>query len=128
MNEKMKGLLLQEEELQFNRFNADVAWQLGCDFAARAKTDNLSITVDITHGDHQLFHLVLLSQNYSLDGIDLIAEDRLRRRVRRGFASSLIPASVLSCRVLRQGKVQNLIGDNRSVKLEAHSHLRPHPV
>lgn len=57
MNEKMKGLLLQEEELQFNRFNADVAWQLGCDFAERAKADNLSITVDITHGDHQLFHL-----------------------------------------------------------------------
>lgn len=57
MSEKLKGLLLQEEELQFTRFNADVAWQLGCDFAARAEADHLSITVDITHGDHQLFHL-----------------------------------------------------------------------
>lgn len=57
MNEKLNGLLLQEEELQFTRFNADVAWQIGCDFAARAKADNLSITVDITQGEHQLFHL-----------------------------------------------------------------------
>jgi uncharacterized protein (UPF0303 family) len=57
MNERLKGLLLEEEELQFTRFNADVAWQIGCEFAARAKADNLPITVDITQGDHQLFHL-----------------------------------------------------------------------
>jgi uncharacterized protein (UPF0303 family) len=57
MNEKMKGLLLQEEELQFTRFNEDIAWQLGCAFAERARADNLPITVDITRGEHQLFHL-----------------------------------------------------------------------
>jgi uncharacterized protein (UPF0303 family) len=56
MNEKMKGLLLEEEELQFTKFNADVAWQLGSQLIARAKSDNLPITVDITQGDHQLFH------------------------------------------------------------------------
>src|SRR5258705_8358496 len=56
MNEKLEKLLLEEEELQFKKFNADVAWQLGSDLAARAKTDNLPITVDITQGPHQLFH------------------------------------------------------------------------
>lgn len=56
MNEKLKKLLLEEEELQFAKFNADVAWQLGSDLVARAKKDDLPITVDITLGSHQLFH------------------------------------------------------------------------
>ena len=37
---------------------------------------------------HELFHLVLPSQNYSLDSVDLIAEDRLQRRVARGVVPS----------------------------------------
>lgn len=56
MDERLKELLLQEDELQFTKFNAEVAWQLGSDLVARAKSENLSITVDITQGSHQLFH------------------------------------------------------------------------
>lgn len=56
MNEKLEKLLLEEQELQFTKFNSDVAWQLGSHLVARAKTDNLSITIDITQGSHQLFH------------------------------------------------------------------------
>jgi uncharacterized protein (UPF0303 family) len=56
MNDKLKKLLSEEEELQFTSFNADVAWQLGAELAARARLNNLPITVDITQGDHQLFH------------------------------------------------------------------------
>jgi uncharacterized protein (UPF0303 family) len=56
MNDKLKKLLLEEEELQFTKFNADVAWQLGSELATRAKLNNLPITADITQGDHQLFH------------------------------------------------------------------------
>jgi uncharacterized protein (UPF0303 family) len=56
MNDKLNGLLLEEEELQFTKFNSEVAWQIGSELAARAKSDNLPITVDITQGTHQLFH------------------------------------------------------------------------
>jgi uncharacterized protein (UPF0303 family) len=75
MNEKMKTLLLEEEELQFARFNSDVAWQLGCDLAARAKSEDLSITIDITQGDHQLFH-------FSRPGTSADNDEWIKRKVR----------------------------------------------
>lgn len=56
MDEKLNRLLLEEEELQFAKFNADVAWQIGSDLIEKAKSANLSITVDIAQGTHQLFH------------------------------------------------------------------------
>ncbi|MFN8412696.1 MAG: heme-degrading domain-containing protein [Anaerolineales bacterium] len=56
MDDKLKSLLLEEEELQFTMFNAEVAWQIGSELVTRAKSDNLPITVDITQGTHQLFH------------------------------------------------------------------------
>jgi uncharacterized protein (UPF0303 family) len=56
VDENLKRLLLEEEELQFTKFNPDVAWQLGSELVARAKADNLPITIDITQGEHQLFH------------------------------------------------------------------------
>ena len=56
MGEILQQLLLEEQELQFMGFNEDVAWELGNTFVAQAVKDNLSITVDITRGEHQLFH------------------------------------------------------------------------
>ena len=56
MSEILQQLLLEEQELQFMGFNEDVAWELGNTFVAQAVKDNLSITVDITRGEHQLFH------------------------------------------------------------------------
>ncbi len=75
MNEKLKMHLLEEEELQFTKFNADVAWQLGSDLAARAKADKLSITIDISQGSHQLFH-------FSLPGTSADNDEWVKRKVR----------------------------------------------
>jgi uncharacterized protein (UPF0303 family) len=75
MTEKLKKLLLEEEELQFTKFNADVAWQLGSDLAARAKSENLPITIDITQGNHQLFH-------FSRPGTSADNDEWLKRKVR----------------------------------------------
>ena len=56
MNDDLKRLLTEEEDLQFAKFNADVAWQIGNDLIEKARSDNLPIAVDITQGTHQLFH------------------------------------------------------------------------
>lgn len=56
MDEILKRLLLEEEELQFTSFNEDTAWKIGSDLVAHAVTEHLPITIDITHGDHQVFH------------------------------------------------------------------------
>lgn len=56
MDEILNQLLQEEEELQFTKFNEDTAWQLGSNLVTRAVAENLPITVDITRGDHQIFH------------------------------------------------------------------------
>ena len=56
MDEILKQLLLEEEELQFTRFNEDTAWEIGSTLIARAVKESLAITVDITRGNHQIFH------------------------------------------------------------------------
>lgn len=75
MDDKLKGLLLEEDELQFTKFNADIAWQLGLDFVDRAKSENLPITIDITQGGHQLFHA-------SRPGTCLDNDEWVKRKVR----------------------------------------------
>ncbi len=75
MDDKLKRLLLEEEELQFTKFNADVAWQLGSDFVAHAKSNNLPITIDITQGGHQLFH-------FSRPGTSPDNDEWVKRKVR----------------------------------------------
>lgn len=56
MDDILIKLLLEEEELQFTKFTEDTAWQLGSNLMARAAAERLSITIDITRGDHQFFH------------------------------------------------------------------------
>jgi uncharacterized protein (UPF0303 family) len=56
MDDILKQLLQEEQELQFTRFNEDVAWQIGCQLVERAKKEVLPVTIDITRGSHQLFH------------------------------------------------------------------------
>ena len=75
MNDKLKMLLLEEKELQFTRFNADVAWQIGTELVTRAKSNNLPITVDITQGDHQIFH-------FSSPGTSADNDEWVKRKVR----------------------------------------------
>ena len=56
MEDILKTLLQQEQELQFTKFNEVTAWQLGTQMVERAMRDNLPVTIDITRGQHQLFH------------------------------------------------------------------------
>jgi uncharacterized protein (UPF0303 family) len=75
MDDKLKGLLLEEEELQFTRFNAEIAWQIGGDLVKRANSDNLPVTIDIMHGTHQLFH-------FSCEGTSADNDEWVKRKVR----------------------------------------------
>lgn len=56
MDDILKQLLQQEEELQFKSFNEDTAWTLGTMLVERAKVELLPITIDITRGEQQVFH------------------------------------------------------------------------
>ena len=75
MEELLKTLLEQEQELQFTRFNETTAWQLGTQMVEHAMRENLSITIDITHGQHQLFH-------YSMPGTAADNDEWVKRKVR----------------------------------------------
>jgi uncharacterized protein (UPF0303 family) len=68
-------LLSEEKELQFSKFDEDDAWQLGCDLVERAKADQLPITIDITRGDHQIFHA-------SRPGTSTDNDEWIKRKVR----------------------------------------------
>ena len=56
MDEILQQLLQEEKELQFVSFNEETALEIGYALMDCAMRENLSITVDITRGDHQLFH------------------------------------------------------------------------
>ena len=55
----LTDLAAEEEELQFRRFTADDAWQLGSALVAAGREQQLPIAVDITRNRHQLFHAAL---------------------------------------------------------------------
>jgi len=75
MDEILKQLLLEEEELQFTRFNEETAWEIGSALVAQAVKESLAITVDITRGDHQIFHA-------SRPGTSPDNDEWVRRKVR----------------------------------------------
>jgi uncharacterized protein (UPF0303 family) len=75
MEDTLKALLQEEEELQFVRFNETTAWQLGTQMVDRAIRENLPITIDITRGQHQLFHA-------SLPGTAADNDEWVKRKVR----------------------------------------------
>jgi uncharacterized protein (UPF0303 family) len=52
-------LLADEEELQFDAFTNETAWELGHALVEAARRDGLSVTVDIRRGEQQLFHYAL---------------------------------------------------------------------
>ena len=59
MDDILKQLLQEEQELQFTRFNEEVAWELGGQLVEMARNRNIPVTIDITRGSHQLFHAAL---------------------------------------------------------------------
>lgn len=75
MEEILKNLLQEEQELQFPNFNEMTAWQIGTQMVERAMRDKLPITIDITRGQHQLFH-------YSMPGTATDNDEWVKRKVR----------------------------------------------
>ena len=59
MDDILKQLLQEEQELQFDKFNEDTAWKIGCLLVEHSVREGLPVTIDITRGDHQLFHASL---------------------------------------------------------------------
>src|SRR5215510_6028545 len=75
MDDTLKQLLQEEQELQFTSFNEDTAWKLGSQLVERAKSKGLPVTIDITRGTHQLFHA-------SLCGTSPDNDEWVKRKVR----------------------------------------------
>jgi len=75
MDEILMELLQEEQELQFRKFNETTAWQIGSQLVERATSNNLPVTIDITRGDHQLFHA-------SLHGTSPDNDEWVKRKVR----------------------------------------------
>ncbi len=71
----LNQLLQEEQELQFTSFNEATAWQIGCDLVERAVKEDLLVTIDITRGNHQLFHA-------SLRGTSVDNDEWIKRKVR----------------------------------------------
>ena len=75
MEETITTLLQEEQELQFTRFNESTAWQLGTQMVEHAMRENLPVTIDITRGQHQLFHA-------SMPGTAADNDEWVKRKVR----------------------------------------------
>lgn len=75
MDEILKQLLQEEQELQFAHFNEIAAWQIGRQMVERAMHENLPVTIDIMRGQQQLFH-------YSLPGTAADNDEWVKRKVR----------------------------------------------
>ena len=75
MNEILKNLLREEEELQFTNFNEVTAWEIGSRIVEEPKKNKLPIAIDITHGERQLFHA-------SRPGASADNDEWIKRKVR----------------------------------------------
>jgi uncharacterized protein (UPF0303 family) len=75
MDPILEQLLQQEQELQFVSFNESTAWQIGCQLVERAQKEGLHVAIDITRGNHQLFHA-------SLPGTSTDNDEWIKRKVR----------------------------------------------
>ncbi len=75
MEDILKQLLQEEQELQFTKFNEVTAWQIGSQLVEQGTQANLPITIDITRGTHQLFHA-------SLPGTSPDNDEWVKRKIR----------------------------------------------
>ena len=72
-------LAAQEDELRWSRFDEDDAWRLGVALVRVAQDRRLPVAVDITRGDHQLFHAALPGSSPDNDAW-LVRKARVVRR------------------------------------------------
>lgn len=75
MDDILKQLLEEEQDLQFTSFNEETAWALGSQLVEQARSQGLPVTIDITRGIHQLFHA-------SLCGTSPDNDEWVKRKVR----------------------------------------------
>jgi uncharacterized protein (UPF0303 family) len=75
MDDLLQQLLREEYEIQFTKFNEDIAWKIGCLLVEHSKREGLPVAIDITRGDHQLFHA-------SLPGTSPDNDEWIKRKVR----------------------------------------------
>ena len=75
MENILKKLLAEEDELQFSHFNEDTAYQIGTWIIETAGKENLPITVDINRAGRQLFHA-------SRPGTALDNDEWIKRKIR----------------------------------------------
>jgi uncharacterized protein (UPF0303 family) len=75
MDDILKRLLQEEQELQFTKFNEDTAWQIGSRLVEKCLPEGLPVTIDIKRGDQQLFHA-------SLRGTSVDNDEWIKRKVR----------------------------------------------
>jgi len=75
MDDVLKQLLQEEDELQFKKFNEETAWQIGSQLVELAATEGLCVTIDIMRGDHQLFHA-------SMKGTSADNDEWVKRKIR----------------------------------------------
>jgi uncharacterized protein (UPF0303 family) len=75
MDDILKQLLQEEQDLQFSSFNEESAWKLGCQLVEHASRQRLPVAIDITRGNHQLFHA-------SLPGSSPDNDEWVKRKVR----------------------------------------------
>lgn len=78
MDDLLKQLLDEEHELQFAKFNEDIAWQIGSQMVEQCVKNDLPVTIDITRGDRQLFHA-------SLRGASADNDAWVKRKVRLAY-------------------------------------------
>jgi uncharacterized protein (UPF0303 family) len=75
MDELLKQLLDEEQELQFASFNEETAWYIGSCMVEQCVKDRLPVAIDITRGDRQMFHA-------SLCGASTDNDEWIKRKVR----------------------------------------------
>jgi len=97
MDDLLKQLLQEEQELLFTSFNEDTAWELGSRLVEQARNKGLPVTIDITRGAHQLFHASL--QGTSVDNDEWVK--RKARLVYRFGHSSFYMAQLLKIKGTR---------------------------
>ena len=75
MDDILKALLQEEQELQFAGFSETTAWLIGSQMVEHAMREHLPITIDIRRGEHMLFHA-------SLPGTAADNDEWVRRKAR----------------------------------------------
>jgi uncharacterized protein (UPF0303 family) len=75
MTDILEQLLQEELELQFEKFNEEIAWRLGSGLVRKCFHEALPVTIDIMRGERQLFHA-------SLPGASADNDEWIKRKVR----------------------------------------------